>query len=101
MKSVLLAAAAVLTLSGGVAFAQSGGGNGPAIGNQTTTSVGSPAGSPGYAAPRSSVVPGLPAQSRAAQQENAASGQTTDQGVATPVQGPKALNGKTQTNPGG
>ncbi len=94
MKSVLLATATALVLCGGVALAQ-----GP--GNQTTTSMGAPQGSPGYAAPRSAVVPGLPAQARAAQQENAARGQTTDQGVTTPVQGPKALNGKTQTNPGG
>ena len=94
MRSVLLLTATAVVLSGGAAFAQAGG-------NQTTTSMGAPQGSPGYAAPRSAVVPGLPAQARAAQQENAAKGQPTDQGVMTPVQGPKGLNGKTQTNPGG
>ncbi len=98
MKTVLLAAAA-LALSGGVAFAQSGGGN-SAVGNNTTTSMGAPHGSPGYAAPRSGAVPGLPAQAKEAQQDNAASGQHTDQGVATPVQGPtNPVTGKTQTTP--
>jgi hypothetical protein len=94
MKTALLAAAAALALSGGVAFAQGGGGGGggggePATGNQTATSMGAPAGSPEYSAPRSGVVPGLPAQSREAQQDNAATGSQTDQGAATPVQGPK------------
>lgn len=99
-KFVHAAAAAVALFWTGAALAQAGGGgNGPAIGNQTTTSMGSPNASPGYQAPRSSAVPGLPPQARTAQQWNQAQGQHTDQGIATPVQGPKALNGKTQNNP--
>ncbi len=62
MNSVLLATAAALVFSSGGAFA--------ATGNSTTTSMAAPTGSPGYAAPRSSVVPGLPAQTREAQQDN-------------------------------
>ncbi|HJS84878.1 MAG TPA: hypothetical protein VJ779_05415 [Acetobacteraceae bacterium] len=101
MKSALLAAAAALALSTGVAFAQAGGGGGgggnPAISNSTGTSMGAPAGSPEYAAPRSAVVPGLPAQSREAQQDNAAGGRQVDQGVASPVQGPtNPVTGHTQ-----
>ncbi len=99
MKSALLAAAAALALSGGTAFAQAGGGGGgnAAIGNNTTTSMGAPAGSPEYAAPRSAVVPGVPAQAREAQQDNSAAGRQVDQGVATPVQGPtNPATGRTQ-----
>ena len=95
MKTALLAAAAALALSGGVAFAQEGGGN-PPVANQTTTSVGAPESSPEYSAPRSAVVPGLPQQERQAQQNNAA-GNRTDQGAATPVQGPNnPVTGHTQ-----
>lgn len=42
-----------------------GGGGEPAIANDTTTSMGAPMGSPSYAAPRSAVVPGTPANRRA------------------------------------
>ncbi len=95
MKSVLLALTA---LSCGVIFAP----NVNAANNGVTTSMGAPQGSPSYSAPRSAVVPGLPQQERRAQQQHEAMGQEkTDQGVTTPVQGPKSLNGKTQTNPGG
>jgi hypothetical protein len=69
MRSILFAAAAALALSGGIAFAQGGGGS-PAIANQTTTSVGAPPGSPGYKAPRSEAVPGVPPQARAAEEAN-------------------------------
>jgi hypothetical protein len=66
MKLTLTAvvAATALGLAPAVALAA---GN-PAIANQTTTSMGSPAGSPGYQAPRSEVVPGVPAQARVAQE---------------------------------
>jgi len=98
MKTALLAAAAALALSGGAALAAGGGGNGPAVGNDTTTSMGAPHGSPEYSAPRSAVVPGLPAQEREAQQDNAAAGRQTNQGVAAPVQGPtNPVTGRTQT----
>ena len=66
MKSVLIAAAAALALSGGTALAA---GNG-AIANQTTTSMGSPSSSPSYSAPRSEVVPGTPEQEKRAQESN-------------------------------
>ncbi len=60
--------------------------------------MGAPTGSPGYAAPRSGAVPGLPAQTKEAQQDNAQTAQGTDQGVATPVQGPNnPITGHTQT----
>jgi len=96
MKSVLIAAAA-LALSGGMAFAQGGGGGNSAIANQTTTSMAAPSSSPGYAAPRSEVVPGLPAQTRDAQEDNEAGGHRVNQGVATPVQGPtNPITGQTQ-----
>ena len=99
MKTALLAAAAVLILSYGAAFAQGGGGE-PAAGNQTTTSMGAPASSPEYAAPRSAAVPGLAPQQRQAQQENAAGGVQTDQGVTAPVQGPtNPVTGKRQVAP--
>lgn len=68
MKTVLIAAAAALALSSGAALA---GGDG-AIAHNTTTSMGSPVGSPGYAAARSEVVPGLPAQARKAEEGNEA-----------------------------
>ncbi len=98
-KATLIAAAAALALSGGVALAQGGGGNG-AVGNDTTTSLGAPKGSPGYAAPRSGAVPGLPAQAKEAQQDNSVGGRQVDQGATTPVQGPtNPITGKTQTNP--
>lgn len=93
MKSVLIAAAAALALSGGAALAA---GNG-AIANQTTTSMGAPTGSPSYAAPRSKVVPGLPHQEKEAQRDNAAGGRQVDQGVTTPVQAPtNPVTGRTQ-----
>lgn len=95
MKLTLLAAAAALALSGGAALAQSGGN--PAIGNNTTTSMGAPKGSPSYAAPRSEVVPGLSQQQRTAQEQNEATKGHTDQSATAPVQGPKTLSGKTQT----
>ena len=109
MKPAFFAAVVALALSGGVAFAQGGGGGaggggggaegggGRAIGNSTATSMGAPAGSPEYSAPRSAVVPGLPAQAREAQQDNAAAGRQTNQGVAAPVQGPtNPATGNTQ-----
>jgi hypothetical protein len=115
MKPAFFAAVVVLALSGGVAFAQGGGGGGGgaggggagggggeggggrAIGNSTTTSMGAPAGSPEYSAPRSTVVPGLPAQAHEAQQDNTAAGRQTNQGVAAPVQGPtNPVTGNTQ-----
>jgi hypothetical protein len=112
MKPAFFAAVVALALSGGVAFAQGGGGGGGAgggggggaeggggrsIGNSTATSMGAPAGSPEYSAPRSAVVPGLPAQAREAQQDNAAAGRQTNQGVAAPVQGPtNPATGNTQ-----
>lgn len=96
MKATLIAATAALALSGATALAQ-GGGNG-AIANDTTTSMGAPSGSPGYTAPRSSVVPGLPAQARDAQAVNGIGGRQVDQGITAPVQGPtNPLTGKTQT----
>lgn len=96
MKALLIAAATALALSGGVAFAQGAGND---IGNQTTTSMGAPSGSPNYSAPRSASVPGLPPQARLAQQENSLNTHT-DQGVAAPVQGPhNPITGHTQTNP--
>ncbi len=70
MKSILLAAA-VFALSSGVALAAGGGGGGGAdIGNNTSTSMGAPSGSPSYSAPRSGAVPGLPAQASHTQQAN-------------------------------
>ncbi len=70
MEKLLIAAiaAGALALSSGAAFA---GGN-PAIGNSTNTSVTAPLGSPGYKAPRSEAVPGLPAQARKAQERTEA-----------------------------
>jgi len=47
------------------ALAAGRGGGEPAIANDTTTSMGEPMGSPFYAAPRSAVVPGTPANRRA------------------------------------
>ena len=47
------------------AFAAGRGGGEPAIANDTTTSMGEPTGSPSYAAPRSAIVPGTPANRRA------------------------------------
>jgi len=91
IKATLIAAAAALALSTGAAMAAG------AIADSTTTSMGAPKGSPGYAAPRSSVVPGLPPQTREAQADNAAGGRHVDQGVTAPIQGPTGLNGKTQT----
>ncbi|HET6182098.1 MAG TPA: hypothetical protein VFA03_00720 [Acetobacteraceae bacterium] len=100
MKKIMLATAMAFALSGGVALAQSGGGNGPAIGNDTTTSLGAPKGSPGYTAPRSEAVPGLPAQTRMAQEYNEHAQPPTNQSPTAPVQGPKnPLTGHTQTNP--
>ncbi len=90
MKTVLLAATAALLLTGGAAFAASG--------DSTTTSMAAPKGSPGYAAPRSAAVPGLPPQERAAEQANAAGGRQVNQGITTPVQGPtNPRTGHTQT----
>jgi curli biogenesis system outer membrane secretion channel CsgG len=66
MKSVVIAAAAALALSCGAALAA---GNG-ASANSTTTSMGAPAGSPEYSAPRSEVVPGVPHQERRAEERN-------------------------------
>ena len=81
MKSVVLAAAAALVLSAGTALAD---GNG-AIANNTTTSMGAPAGSPEYGAPRSEVVPGLPRQERRAEENREAGGTLAAQGNQTPV----------------
>jgi hypothetical protein len=64
MKAILLATALALALPVGTAFAEG------AIANNTTTSMGAPIQSPNYSAPRSAVVPGLPAQARLAQQMN-------------------------------
>lgn len=64
MKSILLATALVLALPVGAAFADE------AIANNTATSMGTPAASPEYAAPRSAVIPGLPTQERLAEQLN-------------------------------
>lgn len=91
MKTTLMAAAAALALSAGAAMAAG------AIADSTTTSMSAPKGSPGDAAARSSVIPGLPAQTREAQAENAAGGRQVDNGITAPVQGPTGLNGKTQT----
>jgi hypothetical protein len=89
----LIGAASALALSAGAALAA---GNG-AIANQTTTSMGAPTGSPGYAAPRSEVVPGLPPQTREAQEDNEQGGRHVDQGATTPVQGPtNPVTGHTQ-----
>jgi hypothetical protein len=63
MKSLLLATAVVLAPV--AAFA-----SGDAIGNMATTSMGAPYASPNYSAPRSAIVPGLPAQEREAQAMN-------------------------------
>lgn len=70
MEKLLIAAIAggALALSAGAALA---GGN-PAIANDTNTSVTTPLGSPGYKAPRSEAVPGLPAQARNAQERTEA-----------------------------
>ncbi|MGA9869140.1 MAG: hypothetical protein WBQ75_22130 [Acetobacteraceae bacterium] len=93
VKATLIAAVAALALSGGAAFA-----GGTAIGNDTTTSMGAPSGSPGYTAPRSAVVPGLPPQTREAQEENAVGGRHVDQSPTAPVQGPtNPMTGRTQT----
>ncbi|MGA9866827.1 MAG: hypothetical protein WBQ75_10360 [Acetobacteraceae bacterium] len=97
MKTII-ATAAVLALSGGAVFALGGGGN-PSIANDTTTSMAAPSGSPGYEAPRSAVVPGLPPQTREAQQENGMGGRHVDQSVTAPVQGPtNPMTGHTQTS---
>ena len=64
MKSILLAAAFALVLPTGAVFAAE------AIANNTATSMGTPAGSPEYAAPRSAVILGLPTQERSAEQRN-------------------------------
>ncbi|HJS87232.1 MAG TPA: hypothetical protein VJ779_17390 [Acetobacteraceae bacterium] len=79
LRSMVLAAAA-LALSGGGALAAGG-----AIANSTTTSMGAPAGSPGYSAPRSEVVPGVPRQERRAEESNETPGQPATQRYATPV----------------
>lgn len=93
----IIAATAALALSGGAALAQGGGGN-SSIANDTTTSMAAPSGSPGYEAPRSAVVPGLPPQTREAQQENGVGGRHVDQGLTAPVQGPTSpITGHTQT----
>jgi hypothetical protein len=104
MKLTLFAAATALALSGGAALAQSAGGGGgsaggnPAVGNDTTTSMGAPSGSPSYQAPRSAVVPGLSPQQKMAQQQNQATQPPTDQSATAPVQGPKnPITGRTQT----
>lgn len=99
IKNTLIAAATALAFSGGVALAQAGGGGGGnAPANDTTTSMGAPHGSPGYTAPRSAVVPGLPPQTRQAQQENAVGGRHVDQSPTAPVQGPtNPVTGRTQT----
>ena len=93
MRTIFVAAVAALALSTGVAFAQAGGGAGgggnPAVGNSTSTSMGAPKGSPGLSAPRSESMPGVSGQQRMAEQNNAAGGTQTDQGVTTPVQGPR------------
>jgi hypothetical protein len=80
MKFVAFAAAAALALSGGAALAAGG-----AIANSTTTSMGAPAGSPGYSAPRSEVVPGVPRQERRTEENNEVAGQSATQRYATPV----------------
>lgn len=64
MKSILLATALALALPAGAALADE------AIANNTATSMGTPAASPEYAAPRSTVIPGLPTQERLAEQMN-------------------------------
>ena len=100
MKAVFLAAAAALALPASAAFAQGGGGN-PAIANQTTTSMGAPAESPGYAAHRSEVVPGLPPQAREAQEKahalDASGVPHVDEGITSPVQAPAGSHGHEQT----
>ncbi len=99
MMQTLIAASAALALSGGVALAQAGGGGNNSIANDTTTSMAAPSGSPGYTAPRSAVVPGLPAQAREAQAVNGANGRQVDQSPTAPVQGPTSpLTGHTQTS---
>ena len=80
MRSLVLAAAAAFVLPCGVALAA-----GAVIANSTTTSMGAPVGSPGYSAPRSEVVPGLPHQERHAQESNETPGQPATQRYATPV----------------
>jgi hypothetical protein len=55
----------LITVAAPAYAADRGGGGEPAIANDTTTSMGAPLGSPSYAAPRSAVVPGTPANRRA------------------------------------
>lgn len=65
-KAALLAMAiaVAVTMPVGMAFAED------AIANNTSTSMGTPYSSPSYSAPRSAIVPGLPAQELHAQQMN-------------------------------
>jgi hypothetical protein len=96
MRSIMLAAAAALALSSGAALAA--GGNVP--GNSTSTSMGAPAESPNYAAPRSGVVPGLPNQERDAQASGngVARQQMVEKGKIP--QAPRSpVTGHAQTNP--
>jgi hypothetical protein len=64
MKRLVYMTAAMLALTSGVALATD------PLANNTSTSAGAPASSPNYAAPRSSAVPGLPAQAIQAQTAN-------------------------------
>jgi hypothetical protein len=99
--TTLLVAAAGFAFSSGVALAQNGGGGGePATGGSTSTSVGAPADSPNYSAPRSAVVPGTPPQERDAEQANqgTARQQAIERGKIP--QAPKnPITGHAQTTP--
>jgi hypothetical protein len=61
MRSILLATVLALALPAGAALADE------AIATNTATSMGTPAASPDYSAPRSAVIPGLPTQERLAE----------------------------------
>ncbi|MGH7042032.1 MAG: PepSY domain-containing protein, partial [Acetobacteraceae bacterium] len=58
--SLLMAGVAALAFSSGATLAQGDG----AIANHMTTSMGTPTASPNYAAPRSAVIPGTPAEEK-------------------------------------
>ncbi len=99
MKSALLVAATLFAASTGAALAQ-GGGGGNATGNNTSTSMGAPAESPGYASPRSSVVPGLSSQTRSAQRMNRGVARDTMMDKGKIPQAPRnPITGHAQTNP--
>ena len=89
MNHRLLGIVVALVVPVGVAFAQD------PIANMTTTSMGAPFSSPNYAAPRSVVVPGLPAQEREMQRIHAGHGRQLQASVgeinSSPLQSPPAI----------